>query len=136
MVHRDRRVTIDGNGFCGIARWEPLRLLELFCDDAGVRLCHETEARPENLGDFDLVAGADGLNSSVQAAGRDIFRPNVGALTNWFIWNGTEQVFDKLTLTFRDNGDGHFVAHHYRYSPGMSTFIFERDAPTYAEAGF
>jgi len=136
MVHRDRRVTIDGNGFSGIARLELLRLLELFCEDAGVRLRHETEARPKNLGRFDLVVGADGVNSSVQAAGHDIFRPNVAALTNWFIWYGTEQVFDKLTLTFRDNGDGHFVAHHYRYSPGMSTFIVECDAPTYAEAGF
>jgi 2-polyprenyl-6-methoxyphenol hydroxylase-like FAD-dependent oxidoreductase len=136
MVHRDRRVTIDGNGFSGIARLELLRLLELFCEDAGVRLRHETEARPESFGGFDLVVGADGINSSVQAAGRDVFRPSVAALTNWFIWYGTEQVFDTLTLTFRDNGDGHFVAHHYRYSPRMSTFIVECDARTYAEAGF
>jgi 2-polyprenyl-6-methoxyphenol hydroxylase-like FAD-dependent oxidoreductase len=136
LVHRDRRVTIDGNGFSGIARLELLRLLEAFCQEAGVVLRHGVEARVEDLAKFDLVVGADGINSLVQSTGHAVFKPRVDTLTNWFIWYGTTRVFDTLTLTFRDSEDGHFVAHHYRYGPAMSTFIVECDAPTHAAAGF
>ena len=136
LVHRDRRVTIDGNGFSGIARMELLRLLQEFCREAGVILRHGVAVGMDDLSDFDLVVGADGINSLVQSAGQEVFKPRVDTLTNWFIWYGTTRVFDTLTLTFRANEDGHFVAHHYRYSPTMSTFIVECDASTHAAAGF
>src|SRR5947209_11302646 len=35
-----------------------------------------------------------------------------------------------ISLTFRDSEHGPFVAHHYRYSPSMSTFLVECDAAT------
>lgn len=136
LVHRDRRVIIDGNGFSGIARLELLRLLEEFCREPGVILRHGVEARPGDLVGFDLVVGADGINSSVQLAGARVFKPRVDTLTNRFIWYGTKQVFDTLTLTFRSDEHGHYVAHHYRYSPEMSTFIVECDDATYNAVGF
>jgi len=136
IVHRDRAVTIDGNGFSGIARLELLRLLAAFCEEAGVVVRHGAEARAEDLEGYDLVVGADGINSMVRELGAVTFWPRIETLTNWFIWYGTRRVFDTLTLTFRANNDGHFVAHHYRYTPEMSTFIVECDAETYDAAGF
>lgn len=81
----------------------------------------------------DLIVGADGLNSTVRS--QLAFQPRVEVLTNKFVWYGTAQVFDCLTLTFRDSGHGPFVAHHYRYSPRMSTFLVECEAATWQRAG-
>ena len=131
IVHRDTAVDIDGNGFSAIGRLELLRLLQELCLEAGVdiRFDRRLEAPPA----ADLVVGADGLNSIVRQ-GRG-FEPQVEWLTNKFVWYGTRQRFDCLTLTFRENEHGAFVAHHYRYSPEMSTFLVECDAATWQRAG-
>jgi 2-polyprenyl-6-methoxyphenol hydroxylase-like FAD-dependent oxidoreductase len=131
IVHRDEAVDIDGNGFSAIARLQLLEFLQPLCRSAGVELYfgQRLEAVPE----ADLVVGADGLNSVVREGGG--FAPQVEWLSNRFAWYGTRRRFDCLTLTFRENADGAFVAHHYRYSASMSTFIVECDALTFARAG-
>jgi len=76
-------------------------------------------------------SGADGSNSFV-ASGRCKrgFSPKIELLTNRFAWYGTTRPFDCLTLTFRGNEHGAFVAHHYRHARGMSTFVVEcNEAP-------
>jgi len=83
----------------------------------------------------DVIVGADGLNSMVRKRLEGTFRPKVEVLTNKFVWYGTPRVFHCLTLTFRENAHGAFVAHHYRYSPDMSTFIVECDEATWLRAG-
>lgn len=132
IVHRDAAVDIDGNGFSGIARLKLLQILQAECEAAGVRLQFETPILELPRG-FDLVVGADGLNSLVRE--RLAFRPRIEWLTNKFVWYGTSRVFECLTLTFRDSEHGPFVAHHYRYSPGMSTFLVECEAATWQRAG-
>jgi 2-polyprenyl-6-methoxyphenol hydroxylase-like FAD-dependent oxidoreductase len=132
IVHRDVAVDIDGNGFSGIARLELLQILQDECEAAGVRL-QFGEALFEIPKAFDLVVGADGLNSVVRA--KLPFQPRIEWLTNKFVWYGTPQLFDCLTLTFRDGPHGPFVAHHYRYSPTMSTFLVECETATWQRAG-
>jgi 2-polyprenyl-6-methoxyphenol hydroxylase-like FAD-dependent oxidoreductase len=63
------------------------------------------------------------------------FEPQIEWLTNRFAWYGTAQPFECLSLTFRPNQDGHFVAHHYRHGPAMSTFVVECDEVTWRRAG-
>jgi 2-polyprenyl-6-methoxyphenol hydroxylase-like FAD-dependent oxidoreductase len=87
------------------------------------------------LHDCDLIVGADGVNSVVRETHRAAFRPSVEILSNRYVWYGTSQVFDCLTLTFRERPDGAFVAHHYRYGASASTFIVECDAGTWATSG-
>ena len=131
IVHRDEAVDIDGNGFSAIARLQLLEFLQPLCRNAGVDL--RFGQRLDTVPEADLVVGADGLNSVVRENGG--FAPQVEWLSNRFAWYGTRQRFDCLTLTFREHADGAFVAHHYRYSDSMSTFIVECDAATFARAG-
>ena len=122
VVHRDERVSIDGNGFSSIGRLDLLGALHDLCREAGVALRFEAPvASAASLAELragaDLVVGADGINSRVRAALEAEFRPRTEVLGNRFAWYGTRQVFPTLTLTFRANADGAFVAHHYRYAP-------------------
>jgi hypothetical protein len=60
--------------------------------------------------------------------------PQIEWLTNRFAWYGTPRLFECLSLTFRQSEHGAFVAHHYRYSQTMSTFIVECDDATWRRA--
>ena len=131
IVHRGQAIDIDGNGFSAIARLHLIQFLQALCRDAGVAM--RFGQRLDSPPPADLVVGADGLNSVVRGSAG--FAPKVEWLSNRFVWYGTRQRFDCLTLTFRDTPQGAFVAHHYRYSPDMSTFIVECDADTWARAG-
>ena len=135
IVHRGQPVRIDGLGFSGIARLELLRILQEHCRRRGVRLELETRVTdPAPFRSADLLVGADGVNSIVRQAYQAEFQPDVEVLSNKYLWYGTRQRFDTLTLTFRQTRHGAFVAHHYRYSEGMSTFIVECDAATWEAA--
>jgi 2-polyprenyl-6-methoxyphenol hydroxylase-like FAD-dependent oxidoreductase len=136
IVHRDERVDIDGNGFSAIGRLELNQFLDALCRGAGVSIEYEhiIDSLAE-VKDCDLLVGADGANSFVRRALDDEFRTQVEWLTNRFAWYGTEQLFECLSLTFRANEDGHFVAHHYRHGSAMSTFVVECDEITWHRAG-
>ena len=136
IVHRGERVDIDGNGFSAIARLELLRILQELCREAGVTVEYSRGVQSlDAVSGADLIVGADGVNSLVRRSLASRFEPRVDWLRNRFAWYGTSKPFECLTLTFRENEHGTFVAHHYRYSPGMSTFIVECDEATWTMAG-
>jgi len=135
-VHRDERVDIDGNGFSAIGRLALQEILQKLCRDAGVKIEYGRGVRAlDELAGADIVVGADGSNSFVRAALQARFQPKIELLTNRFAWYGTTQPFDCLTLTFRGNEHGAFVAHHYRHARAMSTFVVECDEATWQKAG-
>jgi 2-polyprenyl-6-methoxyphenol hydroxylase-like FAD-dependent oxidoreductase len=133
IVHRGVAVDIDGNGFSALGRLRLIQILAEECEKAGVKI--EFHTALDALPPGDWVVGADGVNSKVRTLLEGQFRPRVEMLTNKFVWYGTPQPFDCLTLTFRESEHGAFVAHHYRYSPQMSTFIVECDEATWRRAG-
>ncbi|HEX9919665.1 MAG TPA: FAD-dependent monooxygenase, partial [Pyrinomonadaceae bacterium] len=137
VVHRDERVTIRGNKFSGIARLKLLHILQERCRAVGVELRFRAEA--SNLAEFagyDLIVGADGVNSTVRERFRAAFEPSLGTGHNKYIWYGTRQLFHGLTLTFRESAAGVFAAHSYKFDAETSTFIVECDPETWARANF
>jgi 2-polyprenyl-6-methoxyphenol hydroxylase-like FAD-dependent oxidoreductase len=136
IVHHDQRVDIDGNGFSAIGRLELNQFLQELCVKADVSIEYRRAvATLDEVEDCDLLVGADGGNSFVRQALQEEFEPRLEWLTNHFAWYGTRQLFDCLSLTFRANTDGSFVAHHYRHSVTMSTFVVECDEATWRRAG-
>ena len=136
IVHRDERVDIDGNDFSAIGRLELNQFLQELCAGTGVEIeYYRAIASIDEVKDCDLLVGADGANSFVRRALEAEFETRVEWLTNRFAWYGTAERFDCLSLTFRANRDGHFVAHHYRHNRTMSTFVVECDEATWRRAG-
>lgn len=136
VVHRDAQVDIDGNGFSVIGSVQLNQFLQEPCRDAGVYLHFgKCIARLADWGDAGLAVGGYGVNSIVRQFCEPDFAPRMEWLTNKFVWYGTRNAFDCLTLLFRANEHGAWVAHHYRFAPDRSTFLVECDAATWQRAG-
>ena len=137
VVHRRERIAIDGVGFAAIGRLQLLQLLQQRARELGVEPSYNSRiAGPDALGEADLVIGADGLNSVVRGNDAAGFGEHMGMLSNRFIWYGASREFDALTQTFIETSLGPFNAHHYRYAPGLSTFIVETTDAVWRDAGF
>jgi 2-polyprenyl-6-methoxyphenol hydroxylase-like FAD-dependent oxidoreductase len=134
---RGESVEIDGVGFSSIGRLELLSLLQARAASAGVALRYDTPiASVEQLTGYDLIVAADGLNSLMRRAFEGDFGTSLSYSANKFAWYGTSKRFETLSQTFVKTGSGNFNAHHYRYSPRMSTFLVECDLPTWQACGF
>jgi 2-polyprenyl-6-methoxyphenol hydroxylase-like FAD-dependent oxidoreductase len=137
IVHNDTRIPITGNGFAAIGRLEMLTLMYAHVEKLGVKIHFDTEITSlAQLGPADLIVAANGAFSWVRTENEDKFGSSYDWRPNKFIWYGTSKPFDSLTLTFRDTRHGVFCAHHYRYSPTMSTFLVEVEEATWRRAGF
>jgi 2-polyprenyl-6-methoxyphenol hydroxylase-like FAD-dependent oxidoreductase len=134
---RGERVVIDGVGFAAVGRLKLLQLLQARAASVGLVPSYKRAvAALDELAGYDLVVGADGVNSLVRRTYADAFGASARLLGNRFAWFGTTKRFETLTQTFVSTEQGQFNAHHYRYAPGMSTFIVETDAETFARVGF
>jgi anthraniloyl-CoA monooxygenase len=137
VVHKNQRVTIRGNKFSGIGRLAFLNILHKRCLDLGVDLRFDTNATDLNeLPPFDLLVGADGSNSFVRGAFNKEFQPSLDLRKNRYIWLGTRQLFQGLTLIFREHEAGLFIAHAYKFNDTASTFIVECSEATWRNARF
>lgn len=134
---RGESVEIDGVGFSSIGRLELLSLLQARVRGVGITPRYETQIDSiDGFAGYDLVVAADGLNSVVRRSFEKEFGASVSYSTNKFAWYGTTKTFATLSQTFVTAERGTFNAHHYRYSPRMSTFLVECDAATWNTYGF
>jgi 2-polyprenyl-6-methoxyphenol hydroxylase-like FAD-dependent oxidoreductase len=119
-----------------IARLALLDILQKACEEVGVALHHDRRiASVSELGDFDLVIGADGVNSAIRGAFAREFGTGSYFLNNRFAWYGVGRAMTPNALVFRQARGGTFVAHYYAYTPSMSTFVAECDGHTWQDCG-
>jgi anthraniloyl-CoA monooxygenase len=128
---------VPGNGFCGCSRRSLLMLVQARARELGVNLHFGEEiADIEALKrDYDLVVGADGINSRVRENWRERFQPQTDLRPNHFTWMGSTRPFDAFTFFFKETEHGVFIAHCYQYETGRSTWVLETDPETFAKAG-
>ncbi|MEP6911634.1 MAG: FAD-dependent monooxygenase [bacterium] len=138
VVHRDEKISIHGNSFSGIARLQLLKILQRRCEHLGIQLQFRTEVADidSQRKSCDLLVAADGVNSTARKQYSGYFHPSLDVRPNRYIWYGTNRLFHGLTLTFRENEDGVFAAHSYKFNKTTSTFIIECDPETWTNAGF
>lgn len=131
------RIEIDGVGFSAIGRLALLQKLQARALVAGVSLHFGRQILSlDELDAYQLIIAADGINSLARRSYAEAFGTTLEEGTNKFIWYGTHQPFATLSQSFVATPQGPFNAHHYRYAPGMSTFIIECTAATWLAYGF
>src|SRR5882724_8430543 len=134
---RGESVAIDGIGFSSIGRLELLKILQARARSSSVVQRYDTAIPSvDALDGYDLIVAADGLNSIVRRSFEAEFGASASHSTNKFAWYGTAKPFATLSQTFVTAKRGTFNAHHYRYSPSMSTFLVECDAATWQAYDF
>lgn len=144
VFHNQQRIHLNGTDILveyavdggAIERLDLLKILHAACESVGVSIKYNS--RIESLDQFkgyDLIVGADGVNSVVRRLNQAAFGTQIRTLTNFFAWYGVRRAMRPGSLVFRQTSDGRFVGHYYPYTNGMSTFVAECDAATWQSAG-
>jgi anthraniloyl-CoA monooxygenase len=136
--YRGTTMRSGGHGFSGIGRKRLLNILQERARSLGVKIEFETEAGPvDSYRDYDIVVGADGVNSRVRATYADAFRPDIDVRACKYIWLGTHQKFDDaFTFIFEETQYGWIWVHAYQFDADTATFIVECSEKTWRRAGF
>ena len=136
FVFHGETVRSGGHGFCGCSRRALLDVLQRRCAGFGVNLNFESEIDdPATLRGFDLVVGADGINSTVRERYREAFRPRIQHRRNRFLWLGTTRPHEAFTFDFATDEHGIWVLGAYQHDADESTWIVEAPPPTWESAG-
>ncbi|MCP9951309.1 FAD-dependent monooxygenase [Actinomadura madurae] len=119
------------------ARWSLLATLERFALAAGVRIEHErdTAVTGDDLADWDLVIGADGVNSRTRERFAEHFLPSVELGGNWLAWYGTPKPYPP-SIILKNSEYGTLMVHASRFSSDMSNFTVEVGQETFDRLGF
>ena len=136
LFHRGTAVPIRGNVFLGIPRVRLLNIMQSHATSAGVNIEYSKRIEAlEALSGYDLIVGADGVNSAVRNALQQEFQATVEPRLNKWAWYGTRHRFETVELIFEQTPYGIFIAHSYRYAPDHGTFVIECHPDTWRRAG-
>jgi anthraniloyl-CoA monooxygenase len=136
VYYREQKISCGGHVISSISRKSLLNILQRRCHELGISIKFRREIyNLVELGDYDLLIAADGLNSIVRKTYESIFKPALEFGKARYIWLGADKVLDAFTFIFRENEHGLFQVHSYPFNGTTSTFIVECDEATWLKAG-
>ncbi|WP_428394341.1 FAD-dependent monooxygenase [Lichenicoccus sp.] len=136
IVQKSVPIELKGNGFLGIGRVKLLQLMQQSAREAGVRLHFESPVRTlSELHGYDMIVGADGVNSTVRTSLNQHFQATKEPRLNKWVWYATPKRLTSVGLVFQDTEFGTFIAHSYRFSPELGTFVIECSEDSWRRAG-
>ena len=136
IYFRDTRVRSRGHVFTGISRKVLLGILQRRCRSLEIQLDFNREVRDlAELGNADLIVGADGINGLARRSQEQAFAPRLTAHPTKYVWFGADLALDAFTFIFRRNEHGLFQVHAYPFDARTSTFIVECPEETLRIAG-
>jgi anthraniloyl-CoA monooxygenase len=134
--YRGQLIRCGGHVIASIARKELLGILQERCLELGVTIKFGCEIQSlADLGEYDLLIAADGINSLVRKTYPEQFSPSLELGKARYIWLGAHKVLDAFTFIFCENEHGLFQVHAYPFSGDTSTFIVECDEASWLSAG-
>ena len=136
VYYRNQKTSCGGHIISSISRKSLLNILQNRCFELGINLKFSCEMIDlAELGDYDLLIAADGLNSIVRKKYETSFKPSLEYGKARYIWLGANKVLDAFTFIFRENEHGLFQVHSYPFNGTTSTFIIECDEASWLKAG-
>jgi anthraniloyl-CoA monooxygenase len=134
--YKDKKVTSEGHGFCGMSRKKLLSIFQKHCLAAGVKIEFETDITDlAQFSDADVILASDGINSFIRDQYAEHFKPNLDWRKNKFVWLGSTLPLDAFAFIFRESQHGLFRVHAYQFDADVSTFIVECTEETWLKAG-
>jgi protodeoxyviolaceinate monooxygenase len=133
----ETNMTSTGLTLCAVERRALLRSLQKHCQGLDIKIEYSSPATSEpelNKDNYDLVVLSNGINHK-SSYFSEALKPEIQYGKNKYIWYGTSKTFDQLNLIFKLHVKGVFIAHAYKYSNDMSTFVVECSEETYLNAG-
>lgn len=125
-------VSIGGHRFHGIARPELLKILREYARQLGATIIDGCRVDGLAIADeYDVVVGADGINSLVRRHVLGAAEPTIESGSNRYIWLGTTRRFEHFQFIFETCDAGLLWAHAYPHGDGGSTFIVECTSRTW-----
>src|SRR5258708_3693405 len=134
--YRGELIRCGGHVIASIARKELLGILQACCLELGVTIKFSCETQSlADLGEYDLLIAADGINSLARKTYPEQFLPSLEFGKARYIWLGAHKVLDAFTFIFCESEHGLFQVHAYPFSGDTSTFIVECDEASWLSAG-
>jgi anthraniloyl-CoA monooxygenase len=135
IFYRKEKISCGGHIISSIARKHLLSILQQRCAELGIHLVFDGEIHDlSEVGGYDLLIAADGINSLARKTYADHFKPHIENGRARYIWLGANRVLDAFTFIFCENEHGLFQVHAYPFSGTTSTFIVECDESSWLNA--
>ncbi|NHQ87272.1 tryptophan hydroxylase [Iodobacter sp. HSC-16F04] len=138
LVHQGEHAKAStGITLCGAERRALVGALRALCSDLHIPISYSSplfDGEGLDTEAYDLIVIANGINN-ISNHFNEVLAPDVEFGKNRYMWYGTPQIFDSMNLIFKATVHGVFIAHAYKYSSTMSTFVVECSEETYHAAG-